>query len=615
MDGAGVLSQIRDLQSVIDGFQLDCESSQYNSEDMNETYLSEAPTALTRSRQLNDPDSEMVDCTLKEQPNEVDTESQTSEDLTFESCDDLNDLLEAALAEANGDVMLLDDILSATTSSVKGCDKNGTEAQQPIQQTSVEFEKVPCSIDEISSVPEVSEANMSIPETEKVVDSVASIDDIAATPKEIAAKVPEKQNLANTLDGLSKEIDFGISETLEAVIIPVELPKATDTGIAEDLETITTPTELSKDPFDNKLELRLSTDFSALLQEFSSKEYPVSPVTVKSTYFEREKSERFEFSQEDLENISKQKREVLTGAVWRRQVVNNGDKSAIKKVPESLESIPLATNAHQPIKNTTVIRPYVKSNKKSSATVQTQGDDGAPEITVTAEEEDSILQRRGSSDHQSRSYEQMRHIDDICDRISLYDDYFRECINAKTGLIKWTQSVKNKDKPSPMTEGYEPPSRNADLGKSIHRSKSNLMVVTSSTSMNALRRSIMKIPKPIEPSRKSAGVTGPFSPSPNGDSWLESLSTPRIKERAKSFLNFRNLAPSRGFSTPNLRMISGASQGIFNGRNRQISPMGGPIPTGRQNRIVKFSKEESDDVFQSSMLPPAVEIRHGNQRR
>lgn len=139
------------------------------------------------------------------------------------------------------------------------------------------------------------------------------------------------------------------------------------------------------------------------------------------------------------------------------------------------------------------------------------------------------------------------------------------------------------------------------------------MVVTSSTSMNVLRRSIMKIPKPIEPSRKSAGLTGPFSPSPNGDSWLDSLATPRIKERAKSFLNFRNLTPSRGFSTPNLRMISGASQGIFNGRNRQISPMGGPIPMGRNNRIVKFAKDENEIPFQTST--PTVEVRHDHQQR
>ncbi|KAI9290193.1 hypothetical protein BC943DRAFT_333428 [Umbelopsis sp. AD052] len=570
---------------------------------LDELYPSEAPSALTRSRQLNDPVSEMVDSSLKEQSISEDTESQASEDLTFESCDDLNELLEAALAEANGDVMLLDDIMNA---SVKGCDKKDIEkTQQPSEQTSVEVEKVPCSMDEVVSVPEVLESTMSVPETVKVANSVASTDNITATPKEMDAKIPEKQNIATTLDGLSKEIDFSRSETLETVTTAVELPKATDT--VEDVETTTTPTELSKDPFDDKLELRLSTDFSELLQQFSSKEYPISPVTVKSTYFEREESKRFEYSAEDLEIISKQKREVLTGAVWRRQVVSTKDKSAKEQDPESLEPIPPATNTRQPIKNTSVIRPYVKSNKQSSVTVQ--GDSGAPEVTATPEEEEGILQRRGSSDHQSRSYEQMRHIDDICDRISLYDDYFRECINAKTDLIKWTQSVKNKDKPSPMTEGYEPPSRNADLGKSIHRSKSNLMVVTSSTSMNVLRRSIMKIPKPIETSRKSAGITVPFSPSPSSDSWLENLSTPRIKERAKSFLNFRNLAPSRGFSTPNLRMISGASQGIFNGRNRQISPMGAPVPTGRQNRIVKLSKEESDVPFQS----PAVEVRH--QRR
>jgi hypothetical protein len=389
-------------------------------------YQYDAPSVLTRSSQVHDSVSGMGDCISKEQPNEEDIESQKSEDITFESCDDLNDLLEAALAEANGDVMLLDDIMSAATSSVKGCDKKDVEAQPPIEQmpVKVEVEKVPYGIDEISPAPEISEANMPAPETIKVANSVPSTDDIEYTSKEIDTITSEKKNIATTLDGLPKEIDVDISETLEIVTTSVELPKSTDAVIVEDLETVTTSTELSKDPFDDKLELRLSTDFSALLQEFSCKEYPVSPVTVNSTYFEREKNEGVEYSQDDLENISKQKREVLTGAVWRRQViVKNRDKSANEQAPESLDSTLPAKNTRQHTKHTTAIRPYVKSNKKSSAAVQIQGEGGTPEIVVTPEEEESILQRRGSFDHQSRSYEEMRRIDDINDRISLYSKF------------------------------------------------------------------------------------------------------------------------------------------------------------------------------------------------
>jgi hypothetical protein len=200
----------------------------------------------------------------------------------------------------------------------------------------------------------------------------------------------------------------------------VELPADTYTGVREDSETVSTPTELSKDTLDDKLELRISMDFGALLQEFSSKEYPVSPVTIQSTYFEREKTESVELSQEDLENISRRKREVLTGAVWRRQVpVLTRDKSANEQVPENMDSTLSAKNTRQHTKNTTT-RPYVKSNQTSSTAVQNQVEDEALEVTVTPEQEESILQRRGSFDHQSRSYEQMRRIDDINDRISLY---------------------------------------------------------------------------------------------------------------------------------------------------------------------------------------------------
>jgi hypothetical protein len=106
------------------------------------------------------------------------------------------------------------------------------------------------------------------------------------------------------------------------------------------------------------------------------------------------------------------------------------------------------------------------------------------------------------------------------------------------------------------------------------------MVVTSSTSMNALRRSIMKIPK-IEPSGR---LSANSSASPNGDSWLDHLATPRIKERATSFLNMRHLAPSRGFSTPNL-------------------------PQGRGNRVANLSKDDKESALRQSMLPPTSNFR------
>lgn len=389
---------------------------------LDETYQYDTPSALTGSRQLNDSVDEMGNYVLGGKQHEGDSESQMSEDLTFESCDDLDGLLEAALAEANGDVMLLDDMLSAATSSVKGCDKNDVDPQKPIEPTSVqvEFEKVPHGIDESVSAPEISKTKMAVPETIKVVDTIASTDKVELPSEELDAEMSEKQDIVSTLDDLSKEIDIGISETMETVTAPVELPTDSYTGLLEDSETVSTPTELSKDTFDDKLELRISMDFGALLQEFSSKEYPVSPVTIKSTYFEREKTESVEFSQEDLENISRRKREVLTGAVWRRQVpVLTRDKSANEQDPENMDSTLSAKNTRQHTKNT-ITRPYVKSNQKSSTAVQNQVEDEAPEVIVTPEEEEGIMQRRGSFDHQSRSYEQMRRIDDINDRISLY---------------------------------------------------------------------------------------------------------------------------------------------------------------------------------------------------
>lgn len=161
---------------------------------------------------------------------------------------------------------------------------------------------------------------------------------------------------------------------------------------------------------------------------------------------------------------------------------------------------------------------------------------------------------------------------------------------------------------NPFLIGYEPPSRNAEFSKSMLRSRSNLMVVTSSTSMNALRRSIMKIPKSEQPSRKSAVNT---SASPNSDGWLDQLATPRIKERAMSFLSLRNLAPSRGFSTPNLRLISGPSQGLFGNKNRQISPMGAPTPMLRNNRVMNFKKDDNEAIFRQSVFPPSSDLRKG----
>lgn len=385
-------------------------------------YQYDPHSALTGSRQLNDSVDEMGNYILGGQQHKEDTESQMSEDLTFESCDDLDGLLEAALAEANGDVMLLDDMLNAATSSVKGCDTNNVDPQEPIEPTSlqVEFEKVPHGIDEKESAPAISERERVVPEAIKVVDTIASTYKVEVPLQEHDTEMLEKQDTVTTLDELSKEINIGISETMEPVTAPVELETDSYTSVLEDSEIVSTPTELPKDTFDDKLELRISMDFGALLQEFSSKEYPVSPVTIKSTYFEPEKTESVEFSQEDLENISRRKREVLTGAVWRRQVpVLTRDKSAKEQDPENIESSLSTKNTRQHTKNTTT-RTHGSSNQKPSTAVQDQVEDQAPEIIITPEEEESILKRRGSLDHHSRSYEQMRRIDDINDRISLY---------------------------------------------------------------------------------------------------------------------------------------------------------------------------------------------------
>ncbi|KAG2179211.1 hypothetical protein INT43_002061 [Umbelopsis isabellina] len=338
----------------------------------------------------------------------------------------------------------------------------------------------------------------------------------------------------------------------------------------EDKEDPTIKEAPSKDPF-QKLEFRISSDFSALMDEFTSKEYPLSPVKpradfnlAKDSYVEKvlivtdEKTEEEKLS---IEKVNQQKAEILKGAMWRRQLHTQPVKRVSKnRIPDSIEN----QQEHNTLSHISRNSAPQRDNKPSTLTInsnQILKKSKSPMVsTVSSAEAVATINQRGGHSHDPRSFVQMASIDSVQDRISLYDDYFKDCIRAKTGLTAWNNKMQSKPKPAAMLEGYEPPSRNADLTKSIRRSRSSLMVVTSSTSMNALRRSIMKIPK-IEPS--SGRLSANSSASPNGDSWLDHLATPRIKERATSFLNMRHLAPSRGFSTPNLRSIAGIDFLLF----------------------------------------------------
>jgi hypothetical protein len=329
---------------------------------------------------------------LNEQSSDQDNGSQTSEDLDFKSCDDLDELLEAALEEAHGDVMLLDDILNGASSAAKGVEKREIVSKQSMEQMNLSEE--------------VGEGSPTSVSTEEILS-------MAERP-EIETTVSEGKEALSCLALPSEEVN--------------SISKEADTMMFPNLETATTPTDLSKDPFDNKLEFRISTDFSDLLNEFSSKEYPVSPVTIKKSYIQRETNESLEFSQEKLEDISKQKLEILKGTVWRRGIsTDKTDRLVNEGVLAQTNSIIQQKNTRPHTSNTIVNRQHNKgfktssyADKNASTVTQPQLDSQIPKVTVTSEEEEAIWKRRGDIDHLPRSFEQMRRIDNNGDRVSLY---------------------------------------------------------------------------------------------------------------------------------------------------------------------------------------------------
>lgn len=202
----------------------------------------------------------------------------------------------------------------------------------------------------------------------------------------------------------------------------------------EEKEEATMKEEPSKDPF-QKLEFRISSDFSALMDEFTSKEYPLSPVKpranfslAKDSYVEKvlivtdEKTEEEKLS---IENVNRQKAEILKGAMWRRQLHTQPVTRVSKnRIPDTIENQPEHNTPSHISRNLTPQR----ENKPSTLAVnnnQALKKFKSPMVSPVPSAAAVVdVNKRGDSSHDPRSFVQMASIDSVQDRISLYGKHF-----------------------------------------------------------------------------------------------------------------------------------------------------------------------------------------------
>lgn len=198
-------------------------------------------------------------------------------------------------------------------------------------------------------------------------------------------------------------------------------------AVPERIQLDTTTNVIPSDPFE--LRFRISTDFSALLDEFSSKEYPFSPVKIQSALFksvceepQRLSESEMQETQEKLrERINKQKADILKGAMWRREVSRDRlSKVTTGQAMPELDTTLQEKNTRSSARPTSAKRTTNKTSKGSPTTIQNHAQSQIPADTVPSEEEKGGLKRRGDNDHHSRCYEQIARIHNIEDRISLY---------------------------------------------------------------------------------------------------------------------------------------------------------------------------------------------------
>jgi hypothetical protein len=224
---------------------------------------------------------------------------------------------------------------------------------------------------------------------------------------------------------------------------------------AEEVEKSTVKNAPSKDPFE-KLEFRISSDFSAMMHEFASKEYPLSPVKqrpnfsfTKDSYVEKvlvvtdEKTEEVKLS---IESVNKQKAEILKGAMWRRQLHSQPVKRVSKnRIPDGIEN----QQQQNTPSNTSRNSARQRNNKTSTLTVNSdqslknlKSSMISPVSSVVIEAD---INKRGANSHISRSFSQMANIDNVQDRISLYGKHVvvnavvivsQQQVRAKTNMLE-----------------------------------------------------------------------------------------------------------------------------------------------------------------------------------
>jgi hypothetical protein len=218
---------------------------------------------------------------------------------------------------------------------------------------------------------------------------------------------------------------------------PSEVPSSK--AVSESILQNITNNNISRDPFNAPLEFRISTDFSALLDEFASKEYPISPVSVRPTYFQQDIDKKQGYRQNEMPDVRKELNESVNirpvesiNMVWRREIsIDKADSGSTEQTTIKNDTTRQERNTRQNTRQNishTLAAHTAHKPAVSSGVGPTHKELQTPAVTKSSEEKVFRHNKRGDNDHQARPYEQMARIDDIEDRISLYGNLFIKVI-------------------------------------------------------------------------------------------------------------------------------------------------------------------------------------------